>query len=176
MSWPECCWRSVAEPGDYIISVTGYQLTEGTPDYLCHTLNLLFALGQFMSFASPHLPWRGEYFSYIVPSPTFLVNRIVFQRGRGCQGMNGELTSVHLQVNQLTSEYLPRPCKKNLQLILLIANRVDKGRISEGESAIGGDIWWSILGFLKSYDLLEEETRHHPRAPTGTLHCSMGQF
>jgi hypothetical protein len=157
MSRHECRWISVAEPGDYIVSVTGNQLAEGIPDYLCHTLNLQFASGQFMSFASHHLPWRGKEFSYIVTSPTFLVNRIVFQRGRGCQGFDGELTSVHLHVNRLTSEYLPRQSKTKLLLILLIADRVDRGRTAEGESALGEDIWWSILRFFKGYDLLEEE-------------------
>jgi hypothetical protein len=154
LSRPSCRWESVVKPGDYIVCVSGYQLA-GTPDYLCHTLSLQFASGQTMSFASSHLPWKGEEFSYVVRQP-FLVNELIFRRGLGCQGFDGLVTSVHLLVEQSTAEYLPRPCKMNLQLIMLIADRIDKSRIAEGKNSIGGELWWSVLRYLQGYDLHED--------------------
>jgi hypothetical protein len=152
-------WISVVKPGDYIVGVSGYQLIRSATRYLCHTLNLQFASGQSMSFASRHRPWQGDEFSYTMPSQSlFLVNKLIFDTVQGCRGFDGSVTSVHLCVDRSTVVYLPRPCKNTLQLLLLIANRIDSDRIAEGEKAISGDIWWSILSYLEGYDVLGRAT------------------
>jgi hypothetical protein len=90
-----------------------------------------------------------------VRQPVFLVDKLIFRYGQGCRGFDGLETSVHLLVEQSIAEYLPPPCKMNLQLLMLIVNRIDKGRVAECRNALGEDIWWSILGYLKGYDLLD---------------------
>jgi len=151
------------QPGDYIVRVTGNHLRAGVPNYLCHTLNLMLASGRTLSFASQHAPWKGEGFSHTVPE-SYLVNGLGFASqtdsadripGHGCHTYLGLATSIHLPIAQSRAGRLPLQCKKQLELILLVAQRKDEERTEAGDNEIGRDAWWSAFGFLTGYDLLD---------------------
>jgi hypothetical protein len=50
----------VKEPGDYITSISGHNLSDGTPSNLCHTPMLQFASGQKFLFASGNNSWARK--------------------------------------------------------------------------------------------------------------------
>lgn len=153
MSRSECHWAHVTTRGDFIVRVSGNQLANSGVRFLCHRLDLEFASGQTMSFASKYIPWKGERFSYLVNQP-FLVTKLNFERDVGCVGFDGLQTSIHLPVEKSTAAHLPPECKKRILLLLLIAQRSDNERCAFGEKGVNEEIWWSmILSYLNGYDL-----------------------
>lgn len=147
-------WRDV-QPGDYLVRISGNQLS-GDDMYLCHSLNLHFASGKTLAFASEHLAWKGESFSRSINQP-FLVNSLAFDTKLGFQSCQGSVTSIHLPITQATAGNLPSQCKKKLRLILDLTDQLDSGRIVTGaDRDIGRDAWWTMLGFLTGYDLLDD--------------------
>lgn len=154
-------WIDV-ERGDYVVRVRGRNLS--TREYLCHEVTLDFASGQSVTFKSRYNPWRGndnETFSYDVPHHEALLRDPIFEAGR-CTGLQVVRTSVHRPITQEGASLLPKPIQDRIELVLLVANRVDADRAENGGAAVGTDVWWTALGMIKGMDMLP----HAPRERT----------
>lgn len=168
-------WVDLRVPGDYLVRVSGNHLRPESP-YLCHTLRLEFASGQVIQFASQHSPWRGEEFQFNLGQDHLLyVNELRFRGGR-CTGFSGVSTSLHLPLSKQNAAYLQRIYKKQLLLIMEIAQRQENDRSAAGEKALGSDAWWKVLSFLKGYELLPTDYQYQAPELGDLLHYNTAYF
>jgi hypothetical protein len=143
-------WQDI-DLGDYVTSISGYQLSRGC--FLCHTITLHLASGKTISFASQHEPWKGEPFDYKLPEDC-LLHHVSFRKGR-CIGVTAAETIMHLPVQSLQRvERLDKVHQDTFRLLQLVARRIDNTRLEQGERPMGKDLWQTILcQFLVCQDL-----------------------
>lgn len=146
-------WTDV-EYGDYIVGMRGDNLGEGVQSWFCYALTLEFASGMTVSYEANHEPWRGDPFSFRVPTtkPCF-VHRIAFKNDQK-EDMLGLATSIHLPMTRATLPYLPLKQQKAVGDVLEIGRQVDMQLENGGRKPMGEDVWWLILGFLRGWELL----------------------
>ena len=153
--------------GDYIVGIHGNRLANPNSLWLCHTVELEFASGKSIRYEAKHEPWRGEPFSYKVPQPC-LVYRITFGHGQQ-KDMRGLITSLHLPVSAANLPLLPLKYQKAARETWQALQQVDEVVESTGQTPLGEDLWWHILGMLSSWQLpLPLPTREKGRSDEET--------
>lgn len=147
-------WQNV-EYGDYIVGIHGNKLHNETLLWFCHTVILEFASGKTIRFEARHEPWRGEPFAWQVPQPC-LVYRLTF-RHEQAQDMRGLITTIHLPMSAANMKHLPRKNKENVEEILGVFEKVDSKRHAHGQKPLSEDLWWTILGFIRAWEMPVKE-------------------